>query len=157
MDITKCWGSSPEVLCWAITAAALSFCLFLGLSALGSAFSDWKACSIGLESCDWLGLWRMFHFFALERSWVVFAVLGYNQSAVFSAIQAILLHLGEVSWAEKMALNNPEVILLLRNAAMRAHLYHLLHYAWWMMWYDSNHELFFNVSILFSFLHSVKI
>lgn len=47
---------------------------FVSLSPLCFVFNNLKACSIVLRSGDWLGCWRIFHFFSLRRSWFTFAV-----------------------------------------------------------------------------------
>lgn len=53
---------------------AFSCHLFEGLSAFSFVSSYWKACSIRLRSGDWLGHWRISHYFASRRSLVVFTV-----------------------------------------------------------------------------------
>lgn len=74
MDIPKCCTASPEMLCWAFTAAALSCCLLVSVSASSFVFSTWKAYSLGLRSGDWLGHWRISHLSALRNSSVAIAV-----------------------------------------------------------------------------------
>lgn len=39
-----------------------------------SAFSNWKSCSVGLRSGDWLCHWRIYDFSALRRTLVAFTV-----------------------------------------------------------------------------------
>ncbi len=51
-----------EMFCQVFNAATLGCCLFVGLSAFSLVFSNWKACSIGFRSGEWLGHWRIFHF-----------------------------------------------------------------------------------------------
>ncbi len=82
MDITKFWVFSLEMLCQVFTAATLSCCLFVGLSAFSLVFSNWKACSIGLRSGDWLGHWRIFHFFAFKKV-----------SSCFRSMFRVIIHL----------------------------------------------------------------
>ncbi len=56
---------SLEMLSQVLTAATLSCWLFVGLS----AFSNWKACSIGLRSGDWLSHWRIFYLPSNSLEW----------------------------------------------------------------------------------------
>lgn len=53
----KCSLSSLEMLCEASMQPPLvAACLW----AFNFAFSSWKACSIGLRPCSWLGHWKFF-------------------------------------------------------------------------------------------------
>ncbi len=96
MDITRDWVSSFMMLCQAFTAADFSYCLFVGLSAFSFVFSEWNACSIGLQSGDWLGHCRIIHFLPSKTPGLLLQyALGHRPFVLCSAIQSTLLHLAE--------------------------------------------------------------
>ena len=73
-----------------LPTAAFSCCLFVGLSALGIVFSNWKACSVGFRSGDWPGYWGIIHFFALccfhSMFWVIIHLYCETPSYQFCSI-----------------------------------------------------------------------
>ncbi len=75
MVITRDCVSSFLMLCQAFTATDFSCCMFVGLSAFSSVFRKWNKCSIRLESGDWLGHCRIFHFFTFKELLLLY-VLG---------------------------------------------------------------------------------
>lgn len=110
MNITKSWGSSLEMLCKAVTAAAFSCCLYVALFAFSLVSSNWKACCLWLSSGDWLGRWRVPHFCAFRDSWVALVVcFGLLHCEDWSSCFAAFVWI----WAQRIALCTSEFILLL--------------------------------------------
>lgn len=66
VDISRCWVSSPVMLCLICTAAIFSPWLFKGLVPLRSFYSLRKACSLGLSGLTW----QVMHFplFSLKKN-----------------------------------------------------------------------------------------
>ncbi len=159
--------SSFVMLCQAFTAADFSS-LFVGLSAFSFVFSKWNACSIELRSGDWLGHFRIFHFFTFKNSWVTFAVCFGSSSICTMKCRPINIAPFDWIWAESISLYTSEFIQLLLSSvtpsintsnpvpleAMHAHAITLLHHVSQMLLYALDHELFQAFSILYSSRHS---
>ncbi len=155
------------MLCQAFTSADFSCCLFVGLSAFSFLFSKWNACSIRLISWDWLGHFRMFHFFTFKNSWVAFAVCFGSSSICTMKCRPINFAAFGWIWANSISLYTSESIRLLLSSvtssintsnpvpleALHAHAFTLLHVSQ-MMLNALDHELFQAFSVLFSSRHS---
>ncbi len=87
-----------------VLEADFSCCLFVGLSASSFVFSKWNAYSIGLKSDNWLGHYRIFHFFAFKNSCVAFAVyFGSLSSCTMKRRPINFVAFGRI-WAESISL-----------------------------------------------------
>ncbi len=102
--------------CQVFTAATLSCCFFVGLSAFSLVFSNWKACSIGLRSGEWLGYWRIFHFFNGQVMAMPFEVCLGSLSICNVKMCPISFVTFGWMWAESIAVKTSELILLLLSA-----------------------------------------
>ncbi len=116
MNITRDWVSSFVMLCQAFTAADFSYCLFVGLSAFSFVFSEWNAFSIRLQSGDWLGHCRIFHFFAFKNSWVAFAVCFGSSSICTMKRRPINFAAFGWIWAASISLYTSEFFHLLLSS-----------------------------------------
>ncbi len=70
--------------------------LFVGPFVISFDFNKRKVCSIWLKSGDWLGHFRIFHFWPSKTpGFFCCMFLGHRKFLLWSAIQSTLLHLAE--------------------------------------------------------------